>query len=35
MDKIDSLVKRMSWRAFYYLSQQKFNDNIIKIFGFK
>ena len=35
MDKIDSLVKQMRWRAFYYLSQQKFNDSIIKIFGFK
>ena len=35
IDKIESLVKRMRWRGFYYLNQRKC-DNIIKeTFNFK
>ena len=29
IDKIESLVKRVRWRGFYYLNQRK-SDNIIK-----
>ena len=35
IDKIKSLVKRMTWRAFYYLNQQKFDNGIKETFGFK
>ena len=35
IDKIKSLVKRMIWRAFYYLNQQKFDNEIKETFGFK
>ena len=35
IDKIKSLVKRMIWRAFYYLKQQKFDNEIKETFGFK
>ena len=33
--KIENLIKRMRWRAFYYLSQQKYDNNIKETFGFK
>ena len=35
IDKIKSLVKRMIWRTFYYLNQQKFDNEIKETFGFK
>ena len=35
IDKVESLVKRMRWRAFFYLNQQKCNNEIKEIFGFK
>ena len=35
IDKIESLVKRMRWRVFYYLNQQKCDNNINETFGFK
>ena len=35
IDKIESLVKRMRWRAFYYLNQQKSNNEIKETFGFR
>ena len=35
VDKIKSLVKRMTWRAFYYLNQQKFDNEISETFDFK
>ena len=33
--KIESLVKRMRWRAFDYLNQQKCDNEIKETFGFK
>ena len=35
MDKIESLVKRMRWRAFNYLKQQKLDNNIKETLGFR
>ena len=35
IDKIESSVKRMRWRAFYYLNQQKCDNNIKETFRFK
>ena len=35
VDKIKSLVKRMRWRAFYYLNQQKCDNEIKETFDFK
>ena len=35
IDKIESLVRRMRWRAFYYLNQQKCENEIKQTFGFK
>ena len=34
IDKVESLIKRMRWRAFYYLNQQKCDNNIKEMFGF-
>ena len=33
-DKMESLVKRMRWRAFYYLNQEKYDNEIKETFGF-
>ena len=35
IDKIEKLVERMKWRAFYYLNQQKRDNNIKEVSGFK
>ena len=35
IDKIERLVKHMRWRAFYYLNQQKSNNEIKETFGFR
>ena len=35
IDKIESLVKRMKWRAFCYSNQQKFNNEFKETFDFK
>ena len=35
IDKIESLVKHMRWKAFYHLNQQKCDNNIKETFGFK
>ena len=35
IDKIESLVKRMRWTTFYYLNQQKCDNEIKETFGFK
>ena len=35
IDKIESLVEHMTWRAFYYLNQQKCDNEIKETFSFK
>ena len=35
IDKIENLVEHMTWRAFYYLNQQKCDNEIKETFSFK